>query len=521
MDAVRLVRPFVLLVYPFRYASEVNHRSGRVRRLGRLRDRWAHWWARLDDKALLCALDDTYFFLPYVRSLLFPETAHLPLGDARRQAAAARQWAGRPCDELAKHLPTDAVLRLTLPSDFLDPWRRLRLRYERGSERFEADTVIDWVDVLLFPQCIGLLALKVRPEEADLSADRLNDFLWYVRLVHPPKVDWTMAEWEWVRDGRTVRFQNRDLVDFLLQGLTDGGPPTLRADLTEFLKDVGSLPPGTRYTDTPEGQVYGQVFHLYVYACLSGAPSADPDGGGPAGAGLWASPAERVLYELATVTKTDDPDYRPHPEQVAQLRQRHAIRLWSNWQGMALQDNVVFLGLWDSRFTRYGLPHNVESDYFHLYLFTLFQKVRLSLMFGELIRWGTDLGRNLREARRLWDAFMEFQNHYWFTEVTRKPQGVELYRRFQEGLGAGPLYEEIWEEVRELRDHYERKFERHVSMLLNFLTFVGLPAGLLVELFSNALIQQASWGQFFRTAALLYALLGGLWWVWRAFSRRS
>jgi magnesium-transporting ATPase (P-type) len=114
---------------------------------------------------------------------------------------------------------------------------------------------------------------------------------------------------------------------------------------------------------------------------------------------------------------------------------------------------------------------------------------------------------------------MEFQNHYWFTEVTRKPQGVEIYHRFQEGLGAVPLYEELQTEVRELRDHYERKFERQISSLLNFLTFVGLPAGLLVELFSNALIRQATWGEFLLTALLMYAVLGGLWLLWRFFRR--
>jgi magnesium-transporting ATPase (P-type) len=74
--------------------------------------------------------------------------------------------------------------------------------------------------------------------------------------------------------------------------------------------------------------------------------------------------------------------------------------------------------------------------------------------------------------------------------------------------------------VRELRDHYERKFERGIHTLLNFLTFVGLPAGLLVEFFSNALMREASWRQFVLTAVVMYAVLGVLWGVWTAVTRR-
>jgi hypothetical protein len=515
MEEFRLAQHFVLLVYPFRYAPDMVHRSGRVRRLRDLRDRWVHWWTRLDDEALVCALDDTYFFLPYVRSLLFPETDNLPSGDARQQVPSARHWSGMPCDDLARQVPTDAVLRLTLRPDHLKPWRHLRLRFERGEDRFEAATTVDWVDVLLFPQCIGFLVLRIHMQEEAPSVSRLNEFLGHVRLVHPPRVDWTLAAWEWTQDGRSIRFQNRDLVDFLLQGLTMAETPRLRPNLSDFLEALARSPEA-RYTDTPDGQVYGQVFHLYVYACLD---RTNPGVEEAPASGLWTSPSERILYELATVTPTDIPDYWPHPGYVAHLRQKHVIRLWANWQGMALHDNVVFLGLWRSPFTIGGLPHNVENDYFHLYLFALFQKVRLSMMFGELVRREAPLGQRLREARRLWDAFMEFQNHYWFTEVTRKPQGVEIYHRFQEGLGAVPLYEELQTEVRELRDHYERKFERQISSLLNFLTFVGLPAGLLVELFSNALIRQATWGQFLGTALLMYAVLGGLWLLWRSLRR--
>jgi hypothetical protein len=234
---------------------------------------------------------------------------------------------------------------------------------------------------------------------------------------------------------------------------------------------------------------------------------------------LFRTNEERILYELATCTDTSAPNYIPDKKYLATLLDQGMISFWDNWKGLTLRDNTVFLGTGESEFIKVALPHNIECDYLHLYLFTAFQKLRLSMTFGELIRRQVDLSKNLREARRLWNSFIMFQNRYWFAEVTRKAQGVELYRYFQRGLGTLPMYQEMQEEVSELQEFYERKFERRNNQLLYFLTLVGLPAGILVSLFSGALIKVASWRDFFLTAALFYFAVGASWLVSKHFSR--
>lgn len=89
------------------------------------------------------------------------------------------------------------------------------------------------------------------------------------------------------------------------------------------------------------------------------------------------------------------------------------------------------------------------------------------------MRQAADLPYNLKEARKLWDDFIMCRNHYWPAEVTFKPQGNELYYRFQREMDVIALYESISDEVRELQEYYERKSERRIGSLLNFLTFVG------------------------------------------------
>ena len=134
------------------------------------------------------------------------------------------------------------------------------------------------------------------------------------------------------------------------------------------------------------------------------------------------------------------------------------IALWTNWEGIALHDNVVFLGTVATPFTRGGLAENVENDYFYLYLLAPYQKMRLSIFSGELMRHSEDLYRNLKEARSMVDSFVKFRNHYWFANVTFKPQGTTIYQQFQRGLDVKSLYESVSKEVNELQELAAAKY---------------------------------------------------------------
>jgi len=239
----------------------------------------------------------------------------------------------------------------------------------------------------------------------------------------------------------------------------------------------------------------------------------------PAAAGPLAGPGRRVLYELATCTDTGRPDSVPHPRFVREVWDRYLVAMWDNWEGLVLHDHVVFLGRWESKFTTGALPSNVEQDYFPLYLFALFQKLWLSGMFGELIRPRLRKRANVGAARRLWDAFLLFQNRYWFVELTRRPLPVQLYRLYQQGLGVTPLYEELAEQVRDLERYHEQKAARQISRLLVSVQLVALPVTALAHLFGFALIERGLWLLGLGVLGVLYTILFGLWWLWNSTSR--
>jgi hypothetical protein len=503
-----LAQHYVILTYPFRH-----HLSGGERRdrLLQLQGRWQPWWQRLDEPQTARALDDTCFFLPYVRELFFPEAASLPLIAGAQQAAAAqhqqtvRTVRGLGLPQIAEQVPAESVLRLTCTPEYLGPLKELRLQFERKgpddsvAEKFDAPFEVCWIDAVLFPGNVGFLLLKVRLSEAAPTVELLNDFLYYLRLVHPPTLGWQLASWRGRTDGPS--WQARDLIDFLLQGLTEM-PDSGHVSLERWLQDAQAAAPHRRWTTTVDSQILGSVFHLYTYACLgavltSGAQQAAAGGSD----GLFDSAAERALYELATCTDTRQPDYRPHRAHLADLWQHHRAAFWDNWQGLILRDNVVFLGMGPSPFLLNSLAHNIESDYLHLYLFALFQNAWLSRSFGDMIlpkfHWSWRLWRlpgewwrTRRALPRLLNGFHLFQNRYWFPELTRKPQPAELYRLYQHGLGVSPLYEEVAKQIKDLQSVMQERSSRQMQQLASAATFVGWPLSVLATLLGFAAMTQ-------------------------------
>lgn len=530
---------FTLLIYPFRH----NLTEGRDRRLlKQLSSCWKPWWSRLvnekSSELLERTLDDTYFFMPYISRLLFPEIACLRLGgngqEIEQEIERARQLANLSIDQLAEKLGPHGMLRLTYDASALATLSGLQLKF---ADDFSAPVSLKWVDVALFPQHVGFLILKAQLDKPHPTTDELNDFLYHLRFVHPPKIGWRLAHWNLTIAGTTITFSNQELIEFLLQGFAAGstGPaPTLDA----YLSGQDKNDTLRRFSTTEEGQVFGQTLREYTYACIDAPPQAPhfpaaevaKQGSGSSARNnepIFDSPAAKVAYELVTCTQTSLPDNEPHPEAIKQLMEKGRIALWTNWEGIALHDNVVFLGTIATPFTRGDLAENVENDYFYLYLLALYQKMRLSILSGELMRQSADLYRNLDEARAMVDSFADFRNHYWFANVTFKPQGTTIYQQFQRGLNVESLYESVSTEVSELQEYYESKAGRRREALLFFLTFVGLPAGVLAAMFGAVLFDEAAtanpnpraWLTLGLVSVVLYSLSALIYIVWKRYGR--
>lgn len=535
---------FLILVYTFFHNVEGKQRDDRLERADK---RWEHWLYRLlpagtgantDIPELAHALDDTYFFLPYVRSLLFPETELLDtqqdgwqeanamakhLRDlqssgqqssgqqsklldlvtgmgvadlAKRQAAASAFRVGMLRltlreDVFAKQGIRDLVLKTNNPNPNKYPWQQEEIPFR-----------IDWADAILFPHKVGFLSLKV---EVDLPKDAMTDQLaWFWKnawSIFPPKLipkptstsPHAAPDPPMPRLHKKTRasewFEWRHLVEFLVEEFVGADVPPANVETT--LSNAIPL----RYTSQPDAQVYGSTFRLFGFVPVEGHHNPDLScfNHGTATTRPFATQAEQVLFESMTGENSDDRDWQPASKEMKSLRQSGLISYWQGWQALLMWGNAFFLAE-DSPFVRDTLRFNVEGDYFYLYLLTLFQEVRLRRLAGEIIRKGAALIDNLNETHRMAGELVYFRNLYWFRQVTARPVGTVIYEALQRTLDLDQIHRGVADEVAMLQAHFEAaaqnaatRAQRRVEFVVSLLTVVLLPVGALLQIFSNQL----------------------------------
>ena len=367
-------------------------------------------------------------------------------------------------------MAADAVLRLTCRSAVQYPLSSFTLVARRNAAGktglpIEIAARLDWIDALLFPSGLGFLILKVRLAEEAAPLSRLIALNAALRMVHPPRLSWSLPTLRFP-GGEEVR--TCDLMNFLTAGLTE---PLRDADALS--RPVERSPDETAYTDSEAGRAYGEQLQLLSYACVH-LTGLGPD---ELPAGAFACGEDRVLYEFAACHHLGDTVHNalwaPSPEQAQRVTRENRLAMWRCWKAMVLKESCVFLAVEDLGFNRKSLPHTTENDYLPLYLYTLYQKFQLLAFSNDLMSEVARVSGRLSGARALLRRFVAFRNQYWFSEVTRKPMGGDLYRTLHQGLEAPALYQMVTTSVKEAQEYYEGVWSRQVQWVKDALTFGG------------------------------------------------
>jgi hypothetical protein len=440
-------RHFSFLIYPFRSSPRraCRGRDGRF-------SNWRHLSHRMEGEALARHLDDTFFFLPYIRDLLFPDVPAWPSMPKDVAAWRDKRLTLR-ANNILRQVARDALVRLTFDDSLLKRHNPFTLVVP-GSDLKPLIFDIEWVDLFLFPLDVGFVVLKIATADAKIEISRVNDLLYHVSMLFAPSVDMQLASW---RSAEGVELEGRHFVEFLLQGWTVSRSPTVTG-LTEFTRAIRHRPASKQYTLGPDGETHGDRYRLFTFLSL---PAREVENGSSA---PFNSPWNRHLYEIATLTKLDNPTFYPSEAVVSEFGESTIAR-WLNWRAAALPEHLVFLAK-SEKFTLNTLSHNVESDYLNLYLLSLFLKMRLSFFFADLVQRNPSLLRNLFAARRISKDFIRFQNEFWFPEVTHKPQGAYLYSRFQALLRNDALYSELNMQIQNLVSHLEQRYQFVIAILV-------------------------------------------------------
>ncbi len=468
-----LLEHYSVLVYPFRH-----HAVGRQRnpRITELESRWAPWASRFSEHELAGTLEGTAFFLPYIRGLLYPDIIRLqestPCEDHEHWARLLTAWSAAGLDDYVTDLPTSGVVRLTLRAGLMQMLQEITVVRPSGSmrdrENSELHAHCSWIDALLFPSGLGFLLLHMRLNDEQPRLSSLIQLNGALRHIHPPNRSASMPVLRLI-DGEEVSV--RDLMNFLTQGLA--GPWTIPVEERAIFLSPRRDPMEYPYTDSEAGRSYGERCHLLSYGGVDLAhmgPEQMP-------AGAFANPVDRVLFEFATCIglgeSVHNPVWVPSPEQAARISRDNRLSLWRCWTGMVLKESLVFLGTEDLGFTRRSLPRHIENDYLPLYLLTIYQKLQLFTFASDMMHEVAHSHGHLRGARALQQRFVGFRSQYWFNEVTRKPQGGDLYRTFQRGLEVQNSYELVTSSIKDVKDYYESVWARQLQLAKDTVTYGG------------------------------------------------
>jgi hypothetical protein len=370
---------------------------------------------------------------------------------------------------MARGLPA-GVVRLTLRPEVHAELEELTAHCpaSHAHPAVELPARCDWIDAQLFPSGIGVLLFKLRLTAPGARLSMLIRLNHSLRQVIPMARHAGLPRLEFAGG---VNVSMRELMNYLTQGITSPwpAPEQERPRFASMSCCEGSRP----YTDTEAGRTYGERCHVISQATvdLAGTTAAEV----PAGAFLTG--ADRLVFEYATGIDLGDsvhnPTWVPSPEQAARYCRDNRLALWRCWTGMVLKDALVFLGTEDIPFNRRSLPWQVENEYLPLYLFALYQKLQLLTFSNELLREVALAHGHLRGARALLQRFVMFRSQYWLSEVTRKPQGGDLYRTFQRGLEVPIAYEMVTSSVKDVKDYYEGVWARRLQWIKDTITFGG------------------------------------------------
>ena len=370
LNELKLFEHFSIFAYPF--IHNIKNKE-HIERLPKISDNWETWWSRIEsDENLAYTLDSTYFFLPYIRNLIFPETNLLKDAAGEKYSNWINQikiLRKKPIAEISNVLPERSILRLTLKTDTLSKFQNFNFADKNGNE-IEVYTL--WIDLILFPTEVGFLLFKTKLSEKSLSLNNLTTMNQTFRNVHPFNIDQVLP---------VFNFQGENQNKLSLQ------------QIIEILLD-GFVPKDQKYTESEEGQVYGEKCHLFSFAGINlkelNLKNIE--------CGEFDSIEKLLLYEFATCTNLYDSinksEAKPSKAQIEKINSDNLISSWECWNGLALRESVVFLANEQNNFNKTTLPFIIEDDYLPLYLYTLYQKYQLYLFSNKLMQKGADINKN-------------------------------------------------------------------------------------------------------------------------------
>jgi hypothetical protein len=446
---------------------------------------WRHWLTRVAKADVAKVCDYSYFFVPEVRRLLFPEwegwegrDSDFPVAPENATLNDFREYLATFESEFAKHAYQETAARVTWSRP--SAWLRSKLLAYGSDVPNGAPFTIDWADVLLLPEHVGVLIMTARTT-APLSLPDAAAFLRIMKKrVYRRRLTVDLADIE-TPDGDRIAWTN--IVDEILEDLREpdprwGGPAIAETFGTNFsFIAVGGVPSDTR------------------------ARPAHP----------FTDVLEQACFSIATGHGRDTEVDRFSEAGMAGLRQNQAFNSWGNWRVLSYDDSLaitMLAGRDDLDRNLATITELVERAYCLMHGLLLAQRVRLHLLAAQVQATPTVLDTAVTHVEDTERAFVRFRRILWFHQVTTAPVGVKIYNLLRQQMELDSLSDFLKEELAIVKARIdaewlqeEKRSSVRMARMLEFLTILGVPIALYLALTQPALNLHKT------------TLLGGTGWV--------
>ena len=177
----------------------------------------------------------------------------------------------------------------------------------------------------------------------------------------------------------------------------------------------------------------------------------------------YATPKDIIPFELATVGDhgnavgwKDNPGWAYNREYIRSLLDENLVQVWEHWSALALRDTLAFV----SYSEEVPIMGQAESRYYSLYVCAYHLRYQLDKLSDEIVDYEMS---DARRGRAIKNSFQVFRNHYWFQEVTKDFVGVEVFERMKIGMRINECYDAVSNEVNEVTQHLQQKWERSIK----------------------------------------------------------
>lgn len=469
-DGVPLVRTFrlnhhhTLCLFPFAFGKYDESAQDAFAAL-RSSPRWQQIQYDADSPT---DIERTEYFLPYARRFLFPslyEATH-----EKTQEPSCQHFRF----DLSHLQPDQSGEHGVLP--FV-----LRCQDDRKKQTFSFPMKLHEVRLSVFNYHVGFLVFRI--ENTDLRStffDQMNAAV-YFRLIAPLFPEFSMPQFAFAQD----TWEMSQLLPFLLAEFSN--TPTLPSSPSALPKEKH------KHKWLPVKPFYDDRMMVYTFSCIQSQTALeDPNNN------------EQLLRKYTLINYNLDMQETPgFSKDKLDLKDWNQLRWW----GFSKEGGS--LAVFDSnRFHERFLGTYFTTYYFDIFLLAAMQRITLLLLFerlSDIPSLTTNGGESSKILRRLRKDLLLFKNQSWFSQLTNRERGLQLWRNWQEVLENRALLTEVNEQAQELETYLQSISRERIDWIVRLGGFLATSVPAIIGL--PVLFGQAPWVRNTQWVLLVILLL--------------